>query len=60
MSDLQSVGGADTATRTSGETTPPLVAKMNRIADALTSDTRLVHETVSRPHPLLVASRATT
>ena len=54
MSDLQSVGAADSATRTS-DTTPPLVAKMNRIADQLAADTRLVHETVSRPHPLLVA-----
>ena len=34
---------------------PPLVAKMSRLADELGADTRLVHETVSRPHPLLVA-----
>ena len=55
MSDLQSVGAADSAMRTSSDTTPPLVAKMNRFADQLAKDTRLVHETVSRPHPLLVA-----
>ncbi len=55
MSDLQSVGADETATRTSGDTTPPLVAKMSRVADQLARDTRLVHETVSRPHPLLVA-----
>jgi HD-GYP domain-containing protein (c-di-GMP phosphodiesterase class II) len=55
MSDLQSVGAADSAMRTSGDTTPPLVAKMNRFADQLAKDARLVHETVSRPHPLLVA-----
>lgn len=55
MSDLQSVGTADTATRPSGDTTPPLVAKMNRFAEQLAGDPRLVHETVSRPHPLLVA-----
>jgi HD-GYP domain-containing protein (c-di-GMP phosphodiesterase class II) len=54
MSDLQSVGAADSATRTS-DPTPPLVAKMNRVADQLATDPRLVHETVSRPHPLLVA-----
>ena len=55
MTDLQSLGGADTATRTTGDAAPPLVAKMNRFAEQLSSDTRLVHETVSRPHPLLVA-----
>lgn len=37
------------------ETTPALVSKMNRLAEQLGHDTRLVHETVSRPHPLLVA-----
>jgi HD-GYP domain-containing protein (c-di-GMP phosphodiesterase class II) len=41
--------------RTTGDTTPPLVAKMNRLAEQLAGDARLVHETVSRPHPLLVA-----
>ncbi len=55
MSDLQSVGPADTAMRTSGDTTPPLVATMDRIAEQMAGDARLVHETVSRPHPLLVA-----
>ena len=54
MSDLQSIGGADSAMRTSGDTTPALVAKMNRLAEQLRSDARLVHETVSRPHPLLI------
>jgi len=57
MTDLQ---GALGASRTNGDGTPLLVAKMNRLADQLTRDTRLVHETVSRPHPLLVPSRATT
>ena len=52
MTDLQSVGGG---ARPNGEATPHLVAKMNRLADQLMRDTRLVHETVSRPHPLLVA-----
>ena len=52
MTEMQSaIGGA----RPSGESVPPLVMKMNRIADQLTADTRLEHETVSRPHPLLVA-----
>src|SRR5689334_1243789 len=55
MSDLQSVGGADTGARTNGDAAPQLVAKMNRIADQLVRDARLGHETVSRPHPLLVA-----
>lgn len=53
MTDIQSA--RDIGVRSSGGTTPPLVAKMNRLAEQLTSDTRLVHETVSRPHPLLVA-----
>lgn len=56
MTDLQSVGGG---ARTNGETTPLLVSKMNRVAEALATDTRLVNETssqtISRPHPLLVA-----
>lgn len=56
MTDLQSVGGE---ARTNGETAPVLVSKMSRIAEALATDTRLVNETssqtISRPHPLLVA-----
>ncbi len=52
MTDMQSVGAS---ARANGETTPPLVAKMNRLAEQLASDTRLVNETISRPHPLLVA-----
>jgi HD-GYP domain-containing protein (c-di-GMP phosphodiesterase class II) len=41
--------------RPGAESTRPLVAKMNRFADLLSRDTRLAAETVSRPHPLLVA-----
>jgi HD-GYP domain-containing protein (c-di-GMP phosphodiesterase class II) len=56
MTDMQqSVGSPDSAARTNGETAPLLVSKMNRLADLLARDTRLVNETVSRPHPLLVA-----
>ncbi|CAN5811709.1 HD family phosphohydrolase [soil metagenome] len=55
MTEMQSVGPAGSSPRTNGETTPLLVSKMNRIADLLAHDTRLVNETVSRPHPLLVA-----
>jgi HD-GYP domain-containing protein (c-di-GMP phosphodiesterase class II) len=51
MTDLQSVGPAG---KPNGEP-PQLVAKMNRLADQLANDPRLVHETISRPHPLLVA-----
>jgi HD-GYP domain-containing protein (c-di-GMP phosphodiesterase class II) len=50
---MQSVGTA--APRANGEATPLLVSKMNRLAELLASDTRLVNETISRPHPLLVA-----
>ena len=55
MTDMQSVGSSDTVPRSNGETAPLLVSKMNRLAGLLASDTRLVNETVSRPHPLLVA-----
>jgi HD-GYP domain-containing protein (c-di-GMP phosphodiesterase class II) len=56
MTDMQErLGSPDIAARTNGETAPRLVMKMNRLADLLAHDTRLVHETVSRPHPLLVA-----
>ncbi len=54
MSDLSSGGSADSGARTNGAALPPLVAKMNRLAAELAADTRLVHETVSRPHPLLI------
>ncbi len=50
--DLQSGSGP---ARTNGETAPPLVTKMNRLADQLARDTRLVNETISRPHPLVIA-----
>ncbi len=53
MTDMQSIGA--TAPRTNGEPTPLLVSKMNRLAELLANDTRLVNETISRPHPLLVA-----
>ena len=53
MTDTQSVFPA--SPRTGGGTTPPLVATMNRLADLLADDPRLASETVSRPHPLLVA-----
>lgn len=52
MADLQT---AFSGARPNGEGAPQLVVKMNRLADQLMRDTRLVHETVSRPHPLLVA-----
>src|SRR4051812_44368910 len=55
MTDMQSVGPSDTVPRSNGETPPLLVSKMNRLAGLLASDLRLVNETVSRPHPLLVA-----
>ena len=55
MSELESVGAADTGARTNGEASQPLVMKMDRLAGQLMADTRLVHETVSRPHPLLIA-----
>src|SRR4051794_9758894 len=55
MTDMQSVGGTASGARTNGETAPLLVSRMNRLADLLARDVRLVNETVSRPHPLLVA-----
>ncbi|HEY8078137.1 MAG TPA: GAF domain-containing protein, partial [Labilithrix sp.] len=45
----------EAGTRTNGEGTPSLVAKMTRLAELLARDTRLVNEVVTRPHPLLVA-----
>jgi len=54
MTDVsQDVGGG--GARPSSAAVPALVAKIDRLADQLMGDTRLVHETVSRPHPLLVA-----
>src|SRR3954465_8367226 len=56
MTDLiERSGPPETAARTNGGTAPLLVSRMNRLADLLAHDTRLVNETVSRPHPLLVA-----
>ena len=53
MTEMHSVGAS--APPTNGEATPHLVTKMNRLAELLANDTRLVNETISRPHPLLVA-----
>ena len=55
MTEIQSVGSSEPGARTNGEAAPLLVSKMNRLADLLARDTRLAGETVSRPHPLLVA-----
>lgn len=51
MTDLQSVEPARART----DAAPSLVTKMARLAEQLTHDSRLVNETVARPHPLLVA-----
>jgi HD-GYP domain-containing protein (c-di-GMP phosphodiesterase class II) len=51
MADLQGIG----TPRAQRDAVPPLVAKMSRLAEQLTQDQRLVNETVSRPHPLVVA-----
>lgn len=58
MTDLESVGGGAVVRGTGSqqaETPPALVSKMSRIAEQLAADARLVHETIARPHPLLVA-----
>ncbi|MBX3193293.1 MAG: GAF domain-containing protein [Labilithrix sp.] len=53
MTDLSSA--TTSSARTNGETTPHLVARMTRLAEQLSRDARLVQESVTRPHPLIVA-----
>ena len=56
MTEMQSAVTSEVAARNApSDATPPLVSKMNRFAALLSGDPRLVTETVSRPHPLLVA-----
>jgi HD-GYP domain-containing protein (c-di-GMP phosphodiesterase class II) len=56
MTDMQSVGSSGGPIASShGAASPPLVVAMDRLAERLRGDARLANETVSRPHPLLVA-----
>jgi len=46
---------AGTGTKTTGDGSPELVRRVSRLADRLAGDPRLTTETVTQPHPLLVA-----
>src|SRR5690606_13742856 len=52
MTDLSST--ATSSVRAASDGAPPLVGRMNRLAEQLARDPRLEHETVTRPHPLIV------
>lgn len=54
MTDIEAAAPHVTS-KTNGDGQPALVARMTRLAEQLAQDPRLGGETVSRPHPLLVA-----
>ena len=55
MADIERVTTAASIASQAMESTPPLVARVAKVAEALAHETRFLHERVTRPHPLLIA-----